>query len=214
MIKKTIVALLLILCSMELSSYSQVMITAGYDRVFSGRSQFAVYPKDAIFVGADYSFCIVKGLALQCGVRLSSASQTKESRFQSDVHHQFRLDELMVPFMLSYGLDISPSLRMGCFAGPEYSCILKHQWKMVFAGAEPYIDETDLRDHPSYGQESVYGYVGAFAELRRRFRLTIGSRFGEFMGINKKPGNPNICSVSLSVSYMFSSWHKDATEQY
>lgn len=212
--KKTLLVLFIILCGLEFNSYSQVMITAGYDRVFSSGRSFAVYPKNAVFAGADYSFRIYRGLAFQCGARLSSASQTTVYSSRPDVHHQFKLDELMVPLLLSYSMDVSPSLRLGCFVGPEYSGILKHQWKMTDVEAGSDIGGTDLRDHPNYGLESLYGYAGAFAELRGRFRLTLGSRFGEFMGINKKPNNPNICSVSLSVSYIFSSWHKDATEQF
>lgn len=184
-IRTLAVALML---SFGATTYAQVSIGAGY---VSSTLTNAIYtnevasnlPYHGFYVGVGYTIPIVAGLSITPGVFFESIRanhvtdmQTFELRFSGADKY------LSVPLYVSYGFDLSSSVRLSVFAGPTATLGLSS----VNKGYEAY-KNSNVKSEETVTEAYKEGYWKRFdvmlggglgIELLKHIRITVAVNFG------------------------------------
>ena len=170
------------------TSYAQISISAGYD---NSTLTNAIYSNEVasnvlyhgFYAGVGYTIPIVAGLSITPGVYFESIHANHVTDMQTFGLRFSGSDKyLSAPLYVSYGFDLSSSVRLSVFAGPTATLGLSS----VIKGYGAY-KNSNIKTEETISEAYKEGYWKRFdvmlggglgIELLRHIRITVAVNFG------------------------------------
>lgn len=174
------------------AAYAQVSVGAGY---INSRSTNAIVESDFInevtsdmvyngfYAGVGYTFSIMKGLGITPGIYFESITANYASDLTAfTVSSSFSEQFIDIPLHISYGISLSPGVRILAFAGPaaSFGIVAKSKTLTEFRVGDDHTPKESSSDSYEGGGLSRFDLFvggGLGVELLNHFRITVGLNY-------------------------------------